>query len=76
MSKVKIIIALTLTVLFLAVSSVLAAGETKDTFEKTLPLKAGDRFSLENVNGSVSIATWKEAKVEIKAVKTTRRDQA
>ncbi len=75
-SKVKILIALTLTVLFLAVTCVLAAGETKDTFEKTLPLKAGDRFSLENVNGSVSIATWKEAKVEIKAVKTTRRDKA
>ncbi len=76
MSKVKVLIVLTLTVLFLAVSCVLAAGETKDTFEKTLPLKAGDRFSLENVNGSVSIATWKDAKVEIKAVKTTRRDQA
>lgn len=75
-SKIKVLIVLALTVLFLAVSCVLAAAETKDTFEKTLPLKAGDRFSLENVNGSVSIATWKDAKVEIKAVKTTRRDKA
>jgi DUF4097 and DUF4098 domain-containing protein YvlB len=75
-SKVKILIALTLTVLFLAVSCLLAAGETKETFEKTLPLKAGDRFSLENVNGSVTVATWKDNKVEIKAVKSTRRDKA
>ena len=73
MSKVKILIALTIAMLLLAVSCVLAGEEYKANFEKTLPFKAGDRFSLENVNGGVTIATWKEAKVEIKAVKTARR---
>lgn len=73
MSKIKALIVLCLTMLLLAVSCVLAGEEYKDTFAKTLSLKAGDRFSLENVNGSVAIATWKDNKVEIKAVKTARR---
>ncbi|HMA53093.1 MAG TPA: DUF4097 family beta strand repeat-containing protein [Acidobacteriota bacterium] len=75
MSKVKLLIALCITLLILAASSVLAGADYKDTFSKTLPLKAGDRFSLENVNGSVAVATWKEDKVEIKAVKTARRNK-
>ena len=75
MSKIKVLIALCITILLLAVSCVLAGEEYKDTFSKTLPLKAGERFSLENVNGDVTIATWKEDKVEIKAVKTTRRNK-
>jgi DUF4097 and DUF4098 domain-containing protein YvlB len=74
-SKVKIFIALCITLLILVVSSVLAGADYKDTFLKTLPLKAGDRFSLENVNGGVTIATWKDDKVEIKAVKTARRNE-
>lgn len=73
MSKVKILIALCLTLIFLAVSCVLAGEVYQETFEKTLPLKAGDRFSLQNVNGDVTIATWKNDRVEIKAVKKARR---
>ena len=61
--------------LFLAVSFVMAGEEYKEDFSKTVPLKAGGHFSLENVNGGVSVSTWKEAKVEIKAVKTARRRQ-
>ena len=75
MSKIKILIALCITLLILVVSSVLAGADYKDTFSKTLPLKAGDRFSLENVNGGVTIATWKDDRVEIKAVKTARRNE-
>jgi DUF4097 and DUF4098 domain-containing protein YvlB len=74
-SKIKLLIALTVTVLLLAVSCVLAGQDYKDTFSKTLPLQAGERFSLENVNGGVTIATWKDNKVEIKAVKTARRNK-
>jgi DUF4097 and DUF4098 domain-containing protein YvlB len=48
--------------------------EKKEEFHKTLPLKVGGTFSLENVNGSITINTWKEDKVEIKAVKTTKGD--
>ncbi len=75
MSKIKVLIALCITLLILAVSCIIAGEEYKDTFSKTLPLKAGERFSLENVNGDVTIATWKEDKVEITAVKIARRNK-
>ena len=75
MSKIKVLIALTITLLLLAVSCILAGEQYKEDFSKTLPLKAGERFSLENVNGGVTIATWKDDKVEIKAVKTARRNK-
>lgn len=75
MSKIKVLIALCITILLLAVSCIIAGEEYKDTFSKTLPLKAGERFSLENVNGDVTVATWNEDKVEITAVKTARRNK-
>jgi DUF4097 and DUF4098 domain-containing protein YvlB len=74
-SKIKVLIVLCVTVLFLAVSCIMAGEEYREDFSKTLPLKAGDRFSLDNVNGSVAVATWKEDKVEIKAVKIARRNE-
>ena len=76
MSKVKVLIVLALTVLVLAASMAFAGAQYKEDFSKTVSLKAGDRFSLENVNGGVSVATWKDNKVEIKAVKTARKDEA
>ncbi len=45
-----------------------------EEFHKTLPLKAEGSFSLKNVNGYIAISTWKEAKVEIRATKTTKHD--
>lgn len=75
MSRVKVLIALCLTALFLAVSCVIAGEEHREDFSKSLPLKGGERFSLENVNGSVALTTWQEDKVEIKAVKTSRRSK-
>lgn len=75
MSKTKVFLVLAVTVLLLAVSSVFAGADDREDFSKTLPLKAGERFSLENVNGDVAVATWKEDKVEIKAVKIARRDK-
>jgi DUF4097 and DUF4098 domain-containing protein YvlB len=74
-SKARVLIVLCVTVLLLAVSSLMAGAEYKEDFSKTLPLKAGANFSLENVNGGVSVSTWKEDKVEIKAVKTARKSE-
>ncbi len=54
----------------------LPASEYKETFEKTVPLSPGGSFSLENVNGGVSVSTWKENQVEIKAVKTAQRNES
>ncbi len=75
MTKIKIFIVLCLTMLLLAVSCTFAMAEHREDFSKTLPLKAGERFSLESVNGDVRVSTWKEAQVEIKAVKSTRRSE-
>jgi DUF4097 and DUF4098 domain-containing protein YvlB len=75
MSKARVLIVLCITVLFLAVSCVMAGEEYKEDFAKTLPLKAGGSFSLGNVNGDVAVSTWKEDKVEIKAVKTAHKRQ-
>ncbi len=54
-------------------SSIFNPVESEE-FHKVLPLKAGGSFSLKNVNGSITITTWKKEKVEINAKKTTRYD--
>jgi DUF4097 and DUF4098 domain-containing protein YvlB len=61
-------------VLLLA-GSAAALADYREDYSKTLPLKAGERFSLDNVNGAVTVSTWKEDKVEIKAVKVARNDE-
>jgi hypothetical protein len=40
-------------------------------FTKTLPLRAGGSFELNNVNGTVRIEGWDREEVEVRAVKTT-----
>jgi DUF4097 and DUF4098 domain-containing protein YvlB len=75
-SRVKMLLVLAVTLLLLAASSLFAGADYREDFSKTLPLKAGERFSLENVNGDVTVSTWKEDKVEIKAVKVARSDEA
>jgi DUF4097 and DUF4098 domain-containing protein YvlB len=49
-------------------------AQHQEEFQKELPLSSKGSFRLSNVNGEVTISTWKEAKVEIKAVKKTRKD--
>jgi len=44
-----------------------------EPFSKTLPLKAGDRFSLRNTNGFIRVTTWDRNEVEISALKTAYR---
>jgi DUF4097 and DUF4098 domain-containing protein YvlB len=74
MTRSKILVILSVFVLLLA-GSTAALADYREDFSKTLPLKAGERFSLENVNGGVTVSTWKEDKVEIKAVKIARNDE-
>jgi DUF4097 and DUF4098 domain-containing protein YvlB len=54
--------------------SELFGQEETEEFSKVLPLKSSGTFSLRNVNGSVTITTWKEDKVDIKALKVTKGD--
>ena len=54
--------------------SSLFGEEESEEFSKVLPLKPDGTFNLRNVNGSITIRTWKENKVDIKATKTTKSD--
>jgi DUF4097 and DUF4098 domain-containing protein YvlB len=74
-TKSKLLTPIAVLVFFLAGLSSMALADYREDFAKTLPLKAGERFSLENVNGDVTVSTWKEDKVEIKAVKVARDDE-
>jgi DUF4097 and DUF4098 domain-containing protein YvlB len=73
LKTMKIVILTILAVLFVGFF-LMASPDYREDFAKTLPLKAGETFSLENVNGRVTVATWTESKVEIKAVKVARDD--
>jgi len=48
-------------------------AQNQEEFQKVLPLSSQGTFSLQNVNGAVRVVTWKEAKVEIKALKKTNK---
>lgn len=54
--------------------SALFGKEESEEFSRVLPLKSGGTFSLKNVNGFITITTWMEDKVDIKALKTTKGD--
>jgi hypothetical protein len=45
-------------------------------FDHTYPLPKGGTFTLENVNGSVQVVGWERDEVEVRAVKTARRNAA
>jgi DUF4097 and DUF4098 domain-containing protein YvlB len=57
--------------LFLGWSS---GAENQEEFLKVIPLSSQGTFNLKNINGKVSISTWKEANVEIKALKKTNKE--
>jgi DUF4097 and DUF4098 domain-containing protein YvlB len=50
-----------------------SGAEHQEEFQKVLPLSPKGTFSLKNVNGEVRVSTWKEDKVEIKALKKTNK---
>jgi DUF4097 and DUF4098 domain-containing protein YvlB len=48
-------------------------AEHQEEFQKVVPLSSHGTFSLKNVNGRVSITTWKQSTAEIKALKKTNK---
>jgi len=64
-----------IALLFVVASAALAAADYREDFTKTVALKAGGTFSLENVNGQVRVTTWKGDQVEIKAVKIAKKNE-
>jgi len=52
----------------------LATAETREEPARILPLKAGGRLSLENIDGDVTIEGWNRREVSIQAVKRADGD--
>lgn len=75
MSKLKNTVFLACLIFLLVGCWSFTGAEYREEFSKTLPLKAGETFSLANVNGSVHISCWDRNQVEIKAVKIARRSE-
>jgi DUF4097 and DUF4098 domain-containing protein YvlB len=70
----KNLIVLVLVVFFaLFFMGLTTEAEHQEVFQKVLPLSSQGTFNLKNVNGEVRISTWKEDKVEIKALKKTNK---
>ena len=63
MRKTLMVLALTLSV------TSLAAAELEEVFDRTLNVRAGTEFEIENVNGSITVTGWDQAKIRIRAVK-------
>jgi len=74
----KRLLSLIIFILLIGVQQ-LFAGEIRERFEKTYPLKSGGEFRLKNTNGSVYISSWDRNEVKIEAEKIVRardRDDA
>ena len=61
---------LLLAVAAFSLPSLCADAPRSEVFDRTVPLAAGGRFELENVNGSITITGWDRDAVEVQAVKT------
>jgi hypothetical protein len=48
----------------------------RESVEISKPLTANGRFSLENTNGSITVATWNEPRVRVEAIKAARSEHA
>ncbi len=68
-------IAVGMTVLLLAVG-VAGAADNTETFDKTYPLAADGRVSVENINGDLHIEVWDRSEVHVVAVKEAESSEA
>lgn len=69
---------LTLTMLLVAASGVMAQAtrdEMREEFHKTYPLAANGRVALDNINGSVKIASWDRNEVKVDAIKSAYKQE-
>lgn len=64
------------TLVLALVPAVVSADTLKETFDRTYPLQPGQRFELDNTNGSVTIQSWDRPEVRIRAEKRVRARDA
>jgi len=55
--------------LFIGLSVAPSLAKERESFEQTIPFNFGGTFSVENINGSITIETWNEGSVRIQAEK-------
>ncbi len=48
------------------------AAEASETIQKNFPLSKGGAFSVENVNGNITVSVWDKDEVQVTAVKTVK----
>jgi hypothetical protein len=66
-----------LALLGLLLPALAANAETlKETFQKTFPLRAGEKVTLRNVNGGVIVEAWDRAEVQVVAEKEVKAGDA
>src|SRR5205809_7277301 len=53
----------------LALSSAAYATTLEETFDRTFEVRPGLRFTLENTNGHITVRSWDQAKVRVRAEK-------
>lgn len=62
-----------LSLIFIAFTIAVAhATSLEETFKRSIPLKAGGKLEVENVNGNISIESWNKDEVYIEAEKHVR----
>lgn len=65
-------VAVVVAAVALSVPLAFASEKLTEEFHKTYPLAAQGRISLDNIDGSVHIATWDRNEVQVDAIKTAR----
>ena len=53
-----------------------AQAKVREAFEQTIPFEATGHFSIDNVNGSITIETWNDGSVQIKAEKVADSEES
>ncbi len=62
--------------LVLATASAAPCFAISKEFDRIYPLQPGGSFELQNVNGTVDVQTWDRDEVEVRAVKTAKRQES
>jgi len=67
--RLALLLLAALAAIFPASSS---AAPFQDDFERTLPMRAGASFDLQNINGGVTVQGWDRDEIQIQAIKSSR----
>lgn len=76
-SLLKIVLpGLLISALALGCFAGVAEAKVRESFEQTVPFDATGHFSIENVNGSITIETWNDGAVQIRAEKIADSEES